>query len=52
MSKSIQKKCIKGFVASILAEDYKFSNLFLRKAVELKIKDQIKAASTKKIFNQ
>jgi CobQ-like glutamine amidotransferase family enzyme len=47
----VQKKCIKGFIASILGEDYKFANLFLQKAVELKIKDRIQSAKQDKIFN-
>jgi CobQ-like glutamine amidotransferase family enzyme len=47
----VQKKCIKGFIASILEEDYKFANLFLKKAVELKIKDRIQSAKQDKIFN-
>jgi hypothetical protein len=51
MNKHIQKKCIKGFVASIIAEDYRFANLFLEKAVELKIKNRIKTAKQHKIFN-
>lgn len=51
MNKNIQKKSIKGFVAAILAEDYKFANLFLEKAVESKIKERIKAAGEHKIFN-
>lgn len=51
MNKHIQKKCIKGFVASILSEDYKIANLFLEKAVELKIKDRIQSAKQRKIFN-
>lgn len=51
MNKNIQKKCIQGFVAAILEEDYKFANLFLKKGVELKIKERIKNAQKHKIFN-
>jgi hypothetical protein len=51
MNKTIQSKCLKGFVASILEEDYKFAKLFLEKAVQLKIKERIKQANQNKIFN-
>lgn len=51
MNTRMQGKCLKGFIASILEEDYKFANLFLQKAVELKIKDRIQSAKQNKIFN-
>lgn len=51
MNRNLKQKCVKGFVAAILAEDYKFANLFLQQAINNVVKEKIQNAKDKKIFN-